>query len=397
LQWRQVKDDALLQAMKRYCEYRSAADSMEGPDTLMLVLKLVCGFATTLLATVAAAVLPPGQMVKILHGEFSLDDVPVAIVALCFSVVLLPGILSIVMSLQQDYNFGPKVLALRYAAALVEREMFRYRACAEYYSDEAIIKKGEKVVKEVKAAPTAKEEKKLLKKTVKSVLGKLTRLASFRPKKGDGALAELRSSPVAEEEPAGGQGGATIKGDKTGAAAGAVSPGSAEPEKEEGKKKKDKKHKEKRKDASDVDRSNYDMLSTRARRMTEELIKIGMQVPPFDCPDVSEGEPVGLIRKLFVRKGGKGPAGQGKRKKASYMDVHALIERMKGLKGVREVAEYNLEDLESEERYGQLSGEDYAELRLNAHRKRFEEEADRSSDDLDGEFDAVRFVVMREG
>ena len=31
--------------------------------------------------------------------------------------------------------------------------------------------------------------------------------------------------------------------------------------------------------SEEVDGSNYDMLSTRARRMTEELIKISMQVP----------------------------------------------------------------------------------------------------------------------
>ncbi len=41
-----------------------------------------------------------------------------------------------------------------------------------------------------------------------------------------------------------------------------------------------------------------------------------------------------------------------------------------------QVAETNLEDLDSEVRFGQLSGEDYANLRLGVHREMYEEEAD---------------------
>ncbi len=50
---------------------------------------------------------------------------------------------------------------------------------------------------------------------------------------------------------------------------------------------------------------------------------------------------------------------------------------MRNHKGVKEHADHNLEDWDSEVKFGTLSGEDYANLRLGGHLQLFEEEADK--------------------
>ena len=57
-------------------------------------------------------------------------------------------------------------------------------------------------------------------------------------------------------------------------------------------------------------------------------------------------------------------------------DPRVLIEQMNKLHGVKEVADHTLEDLESEVKFGQLSGDDYVDVRLRVYLDRFEEEAD---------------------
>jgi hypothetical protein len=57
-------------------------------------------------------------------------------------------------------------------------------------------------------------------------------------------------------------------------------------------------------------------------------------------------------------------------------DPRVLIEQMNKLHGVKEVADYTLEDLESEVKFGQLSGDDYVDVRLRVYLDRFEAEAE---------------------
>ncbi len=60
LQSLEVKADVLLQGMVQSCEYRSAIRNMQGPDKLVILLKLIFGILTTLSSTLAGAMLLPG-------------------------------------------------------------------------------------------------------------------------------------------------------------------------------------------------------------------------------------------------------------------------------------------------------------------------------------------------
>ncbi len=97
LQALQAKDSALMQAMRRYCVYRSVSLRVGG-----------------------AGIGDPRR-----HVSFKLGDVSVATLTLCghgspSRSPIHHG------SLQQDCNYCPKILDIRFAAALVEREMSRY-------------------------------------------------------------------------------------------------------------------------------------------------------------------------------------------------------------------------------------------------------------------------------
>ena len=310
LQSLQTKDDALLQAMRRYCDYRCAARGMEVPDVRMLIAKLALGFATTLSVTIAAASLEPGQLQNILHGKVPLSEVPVLILMLCLCVIVLPGVLSIIMALQQDYNYRPKILALRYAAALVEQEMFRYRACSKYYSDEQISN------------------------AIKSAKRSMDGAESAAQGGQDAKLGTQESSTEGQKDAADGV------------------------------------------QESFDEHVEYDMLSTRARRLTEELIKIGEKVPVFDCPDVDADN--AYMNSEFIRlfRLDKKKTLKKAKHSASTLDVHVLLGKLKKLSGVKEVAHHTLDDFDSEMKFGQLSGDDYAHVRLDVYRELYEGQAD---------------------
>ena len=120
-----------------------------------------------------------------------------------------------------------------------------------------------------------------------------------------------------------------------------------------------------------------DMQAARARRLTEQLIKIGEQVPIFDCPDVHEDEEINQFVRLF--QGGKKKKSLKKVKDSkSKLNIKKIVEKLKTLNGVKEVAHHTLDEVESEIKFGQLSGDDYALVRLDVYRERFEDHADRS-------------------
>ena len=308
----EIKDDALLQGMVRYCEYRSAMRNMQGPDKVMLLLKLLFGILTTLSSTLAGAILMPGLVEKVISRQVPVHDLTVLELLVCIGMITFPAVLSVIVSLQQDYNYTPKIVALNYAAALIEGEMFRYRACSGKYSDEFILTHKFD-------DPTANDD----------IL-----------EKNDAFDHEnlIESSAI-------------LNDDDHDADHGFV----------------------------DEDEEIYDTLSIRARWFTERLIKIGEKVPIFDCPDPNQTGPSSdevqlfSVRKFFIQK--KKPQNK---KKRDYDFVHlpSVLEKLKKLRGVKEIADDSLEEWASELRYGTLSGEDYANLRLKIFLKRFEDEAD---------------------
>jgi hypothetical protein len=52
--------------------------------------------------------------------------------------IVLPALMSIVSSLRQDLNYGPKIVALRYAAAEVLSEAYRFRSRTGRYGDRSL-------------------------------------------------------------------------------------------------------------------------------------------------------------------------------------------------------------------------------------------------------------------
>ena len=134
-------------------------------------------------------------------------------------------------------------------------------------------------------------------------------------------------------------------------------------------------------DDSDMpDSGNFDIMSSRASLLTEKLIKIGTKVPIFDCPDIEESKKLEntaddplLTLKDSQKKKKKSKIAD---KVSKYFDTHEVVESMKQLRGVEHLAEHCLEDWDSESKFGVLSGQDYAQMRLAGHLELFEEEAD---------------------
>ena len=145
-------DEALKNASKRYSEYTQAADQIELPNKLLLYMKVVLSFIITLLATVcntlasSSTTLSPNlkNLQNALNQTSLTTNTNSDYFALQITVTVLPVVLSVIMSIQQDFNYGPKLLALRYGAALVKSESFRYRTRTGKYSEDDIIEKLKK-------------------------------------------------------------------------------------------------------------------------------------------------------------------------------------------------------------------------------------------------------------
>ncbi len=137
-------DEALKLARRRYAEYTLAAESIESPKALLLYMKVTLSFIITLLSTVLrvgtgnAVAATPGNQTAIPTAAQA--DAVAGDTGAQVATVVLPIVLSVIMSIQQDFNYGPKQLALRYGAALVESETYRYRTRTNAYSDEYISK-----------------------------------------------------------------------------------------------------------------------------------------------------------------------------------------------------------------------------------------------------------------
>ena len=137
------RDEALAVGAKRRLEYLKSARKIGFPSTVMLVLKVSVGFVITLLATIQSQ--PGSVQIAVTNGLqqiqthfnntlMAIDRGPV----LHYFVVALPVFFTLVISLQQSLNYGPRYLSQRYAAALVESETYRYRTRTGQYSEEQL-------------------------------------------------------------------------------------------------------------------------------------------------------------------------------------------------------------------------------------------------------------------
>ncbi len=139
-------DEALKQASRRYTEYTLAADSIERPKAMLLYMKVALSFIISLLSTILHVGTDTTSAIasSLVNQTTAIPTVTQADAdvagggATRVVTVILPIVLSVIMSIQQDFNYGPKLLALRYGAALVESETYRYRTRTNEYSDESI-------------------------------------------------------------------------------------------------------------------------------------------------------------------------------------------------------------------------------------------------------------------
>ena len=114
-------DRALLDAKRRRAEYRVAAEKLRARDLALHMTYLIGSFVTTALATT--------------HSELFSAKSDSGARVLEYVIVALPILLSIFYSIRQDLNFAPQVVALEYAAASIDREIYQYVTCACKYAD----------------------------------------------------------------------------------------------------------------------------------------------------------------------------------------------------------------------------------------------------------------------
>ena len=177
----QHEDDALERARDRYTDYLLAAEGVRIPHWTLLWAKVILSFFVTLFATVQSNLdsrlqTPATAELKYLQAVFNQT---LAIVVndgsgsvLHYFVIGMPILLSLVISIQSDFNYGPKLQALEYGAALVESESYRYRTRTGKYSDKSI-NKSMKYLDKLKNGELPEDEKEALRKEVDPGLAKL--------------------------------------------------------------------------------------------------------------------------------------------------------------------------------------------------------------------------------
>jgi hypothetical protein len=127
--------------MKNFQLYRASANNIKAPNLCFLFLKVVICFLITLLSTIES------HYTQINSNTTSLTlDQGVGVQGstnLHFVIVALPIILSVIMSVRDDLDYGPKLVAFRFSAATVLSEAYRYRTCTGEYSDDVLANSSE--------------------------------------------------------------------------------------------------------------------------------------------------------------------------------------------------------------------------------------------------------------
>ena len=133
-------DRALLDAKRRRSEYHLAADKLRTCDLVLQLIYLVGSFVTTALATARGELWPA-------------DDSSDGARELQYTIVALPILLAIFFSIRQDLNFAPQVVAFEFAAASIDREIYKYVTNVCEYADAEAMRRKER---DASAARTAR-------------------------------------------------------------------------------------------------------------------------------------------------------------------------------------------------------------------------------------------------
>ena len=129
------QDEALSFAYDILDNYKCALQKRVNPDTIFIALKTLIGFLTTLLSTVQSQ-LPEYHFnqtdVNLHTSGYTASKSNILYVVM----VVLPILLSVVVSLQQDLNYRSKILSWKYAAFVLESEIYRYRTRTSVYGEQ---------------------------------------------------------------------------------------------------------------------------------------------------------------------------------------------------------------------------------------------------------------------
>ena len=120
------KDKILDDATARFQEYIRAAAKLQWPNNTIRSLKIGIGLIITVLSTLQSQIVLESLADTVIH----------------FILVVLPVLFSVVMSMEQDFNYNKQQTMLEYCACRLESEIYRYKMHSGCYSDMALGKKA---------------------------------------------------------------------------------------------------------------------------------------------------------------------------------------------------------------------------------------------------------------
>jgi hypothetical protein len=181
------KDSALLDAKRRRSEYQLAADKLRTCDLVLQLIYLVGSFVTTALAIARAELWPA-------------DDSGDGARKLQYTIVALPILLAIFFSIRQDLNFAPQVVSFEFAAASIDREIYKYVTNVCEYADAEAMRRKDRKDRDASAARTARLCSELVRISTQSISDEsLTDSSALMRKLVPAARGRARVGPSAAE------------------------------------------------------------------------------------------------------------------------------------------------------------------------------------------------------
>ena len=142
-------DRSLLDAKRRRSEYQLAADKLRTLDLVLQLIYLVGSFVTTALTTARGELWPAAAVIRtplnhVASDQPGLGDGATILQLADATIVALPIVLAIFFSMRHDLNFAPQVVAFEFAAASIDREIYKYVTNACEYSDAEAMQRKER-------------------------------------------------------------------------------------------------------------------------------------------------------------------------------------------------------------------------------------------------------------
>ena len=141
-------DQAMINAIERRNVYRQMAKTCSLPSQMISIVCILMSFAITIISTVQAYLNSKNavkdesikNITQTLEGNATsgLLNLQGSNSVLHYLIVVLPVVLSVLSNVRQDWNWGPKVVAFTYCAAVVDSELFCYKTRAGEYSDSKV-------------------------------------------------------------------------------------------------------------------------------------------------------------------------------------------------------------------------------------------------------------------